>query len=60
MIIRCIFRVPYRTHNDIVTRLEGGIVPRINRRLAMFLFSLINHDNTVVKHKTNFKLSCSR
>ena len=40
-VIRRIFRVPYRPHNDIVTKL------RLNRRLARFLFNVINHDNTV-------------
>ena len=51
-VIRRIFRVSYRTHNDIVTKFGGDIISRIDRRLARFLFSLINHDNTVVKYIT--------
>ena len=59
-VIRRIFRVPYRTHNDIINKLGGDIISRLDRRLARFLFSLINHDNTVVEYITKFKLSCPR
>ena len=52
-------RVLYRIHNDIVTKLEGDIVPRL-RRLERFLFRLINYDNTVAKYITTFKLNCPR
>ena len=31
------------------------IVSRLNRRLAKFLLSLINHDNLVVRNITRFK-----
>ena len=44
--IRRIFRAAYRTHNDIIAKLGRYIVSRLDRRLARFLFSLINHDNT--------------
>ena len=40
-VIRRIFRVPYRTDNDIVNKLGGDIISRLDRRLARFLFSLI-------------------
>ena len=48
------------THNDIVTKLGGDIVSRLDRRLASFLFSLINHNNIVVKYITKVTLSCPR
>ena len=52
--------VPYRTHNDIVIKRGGYIVSRLDRRMAKFLFNLINHDNTVVQNITKFKLGCPR
>ena len=48
-VIRCIFRVPYRTHDDIVYR-----------RLTKLLFNLINHDNPVVQNITKLKLGYPR
>ena len=33
----------------------GDIISRLDRRLTRFLFSLINHDNTVVKYITKFR-----
>ena len=59
-VIRRISRAPYRTYNDIVIKLGGNTVSRLDRRLAKFLFSLINHDNPVVQNKTKFKLGCPR
>ena len=50
----------YRTRNDSVAKLGGYILSRLDRRLARFLFSLINHNNTVVKYKTKFKPNCQR
>ena len=59
-----IFRVPYRirTHNNIVIKLRGDIVSRLDRRLAKCLLSLINHDNyeLCVRNITRFKLDCPR
>ena len=49
--------VPYNTHSAIVTKLGGYISSRLERRLARFLFGLINHDNAVGKYITKFKLS---
>ena len=42
-VIRRVFRIIYRTHNNIAIKLGGDIVSRPDFR--MFLFSLIKHDN---------------
>ena len=52
-----IFRVPYRTHNEIVIKLGGDIVSWLDRRIAKFSF---NYDNHVVQNITKFKLGCPR
>ena len=57
-VIRRIYIVPYRTHNELVAKLGRYIISRLDRRLAIFVFGLINHDNTVVKYITKFKLKC--
>ena len=36
--VRRIFRVPYRTHNDIINKLGGDTVPRLGRRMANFFY----------------------
>ena len=50
-VIRRMCRVPYCIHNDIVTKLDGDIVFKLDRELARFLFGLIYHDNAVNKYK---------
>ena len=45
-------------HITMTLLLKGDIVSTLDRRLARFVFSLINHDNAVVKYITKLKLSC--
>ena len=53
-VIRRIYRLPKRTHNFITMKLY--IETRLDRRLAKFVFTMINNNNDVVKSITRFKL----
>ena len=52
------FHIAFLMNNDIVIKLEGDIVSRLDCRMAKFSFNLINHNNPIVQNITKFKLVC--
>ena len=43
--MRQLFNIDYRTHNYIVFNLSGNIETRLPRKLARFIFTLLNSEN---------------
>ena len=51
IVIRLIYRLPNRTHT---IKIKVDIETRLDRSLAKFIFTIINHNNDVVKSITRF------
>ena len=54
--MRKLFKLPSRTHNYIICGITECISIKLDRRLAKFIFSMINSENNTVKSMTHFFL----
>ena len=55
--MRKLFRLPYRTHNYIVSGITEDISIKLHRRATKFMYSMIHSDNDTVKLMTSYFLS---
>ena len=51
-VIRHISRIPERTHNWIVIKLAGDLVWRLDRKIAKFIFNMVNYDSDTLSSST--------
>ena len=57
---RRIWRLPYRAHNVIVHSLSYDIDHQLDTRMTKFVYSCLNHSNSVCRSLLSSKLHCVR
>ena len=57
-VIRKIFKLPMRTHNYIVCGIVESVNLILDRRIAKYIFNVINSDNTTLTSLINTFLNC--
>ena len=57
-VIRKIFKLPMRTHNYIVCGIVESVNIILDRRIAKYIFNVINSDNTILTSFINSFLNC--
>ena len=57
-VIRKIFKLPMRTHNYIVCGIVESVNIILDRRIAKYIFNVINSDNTTLTSLINSFLNC--